>query len=77
LKASLGARTLTVPRSGCAVALAVTPLRRSIFVFGPTVIGTPEVHFEHGTYTLLCDADSDAADGTEITINVGGVGQVG
>jgi plastocyanin len=43
----------------------------------PTITETIKVHFEHGTYTLLCDADSHAADGMEITINVGGVGQVG
>ena len=43
----------------------------------PTITDTVEVHLDHGTYTLLCDADSHAADGMEITIDVGGVGQVG
>ena len=43
----------------------------------PIITETVKVHFDHGTYTLLCDADSHAADGMEITINVGGVGQVG
>lgn len=43
----------------------------------PVITETVKVHLEHGTYTLLCDADSHAADGMEITINVGGTGQVG
>jgi hypothetical protein len=43
----------------------------------PVITETVKVHFDHGTYTLLCDADSHAVDGMEITINVGGVGQVG
>jgi hypothetical protein len=42
----------------------------------PVITETILVHLDHGTYTLLCDADSHAADGMEITINVGGVGQV-
>ena len=43
----------------------------------PVVTATVEVHLDHGTYTLLCDADSHAAGGMEITMDVGGVGQVG
>jgi len=43
----------------------------------PAITETVKVHLDHGTYTLLCDADSHAVDGMEITINVGGVGQVG
>lgn len=43
----------------------------------PTITETVKVHFDHGTYTLLCDADAHAANGMEITINVGGLGQVG
>lgn len=43
----------------------------------PVITETIKAHFDHGTYTLLCDADSHAVDGMEITIDVGGVGQVG
>jgi hypothetical protein len=43
----------------------------------PVITETVKVHFDHGTYTLLCDADSHAINGMDITINVGGVGQVG
>lgn len=43
----------------------------------PTITETVQVHLDHGSYTLLCDADSHAADGMEITLDVGGVGQVG
>jgi hypothetical protein len=43
----------------------------------PVITETVKVHLDHGTYVLLCDADSHAADGMEITIDVGGVGQVG
>ena len=43
----------------------------------PVIPETVKVHFDHGTYMLLCDADSHAVDGMEITINVGGTGQVG
>jgi hypothetical protein len=43
----------------------------------PVITETVRVRLDHGTYTLLCDADSHAADGMRITISVGGVGQVG
>lgn len=43
----------------------------------PVITATVKVHLDHGTYMLLCDADSHAVDGMEITIDVGGVGQVG
>jgi len=43
----------------------------------PVITETVKVLLQPGTYTLLCDADSHAADGMEITLNVGGVGQLG
>jgi hypothetical protein len=43
----------------------------------PVVTQTVKLHLDHGSYTLLCDADAHAAAGMEITIDVGGVGQVG
>lgn len=43
----------------------------------PVITKTVELHLDHGSYTLLCDNDDHAAAGMEITIDVGGVGQVG
>lgn len=41
------------------------------------VVTTVKVNLQPGSYTLLCDADSHAAAGMYIDIEVGGVGQVG
>jgi plastocyanin len=42
----------------------------------PVITETVKLHLEHGSYTLLCDNDGHSAAGMEITIDVGGVGQV-
>jgi plastocyanin len=43
----------------------------------PVITETVKIHLEPGSYRLLCDNDGHAAAGMEITIDVGGVGQVG
>ena len=40
------------------------------------VIKTVKVNLQPGSYRLLCDADSHAAAGMYIDIEVGGVGQL-
>ncbi len=42
-----------------------------------TGIVTVKVLLLHGTYTLYCAADDHRGDGMYVTIDVGGVGQVG
>jgi hypothetical protein len=42
----------------------------------PAITETVKLHLVHGSYTLLCDNDGHSAAGMQITIDVGGVGQV-
>lgn len=42
----------------------------------PSITETVKLHLEHGSYTLLCDNDGHSSAGMQITIDVGGVGQV-
>ncbi len=52
----------------------ITPVDNGVT---PVITETVKIHLDHGSYTLLCDNDGHAAAGMEITIDVGGVGQVG
>jgi plastocyanin len=42
----------------------------------PVITQTVKVQLDPGSYTLLCDNDGHAAAGMEITLDVGGVGEV-